>query len=91
MCVYTRLLVGADKFTSGREKVKKVEEGSVLRSRDGFGFEDGITTVTWGLYCTFDIGWIWKYGNCSTNGRLIRSQTTAEKRLPIIYTGNRRT
>ena len=30
-----RLLFGADKITCGREKVKKVEEGSVLRSRDG--------------------------------------------------------
>jgi hypothetical protein len=32
------LLVGAGKITFGGEKVKKIEEGSVLRSRDGVRF-----------------------------------------------------
>lgn len=42
------LLVGAGKITFGREMDKKIEVGSVLRSRDRFGSKDSTTAVVLG-------------------------------------------
>lgn len=56
-------LVGAGKIIIGREMVKKIKEGLVLRSRDGSGSKDSTTEVILGPSCTCDIGWIWKCGN----------------------------
>ena len=49
------LLVGAGKITVGRGKVKKIEEGKLLRSRRDRVLKGSATAVMLALSCTCDI------------------------------------